>query len=319
MTDTKENNELATATPNQDLAAAKDVNPMSNAANMVRKYATGLINDKRAQQFAFQIAIMTKDVKNGDKLLACNSESMLSAMMACVHLDLMPNTSEGLAYIIPYGNTATFQLGYKGLVELAYRSGVILSVNAELVFPEDTFEFELGTERRLIHKPSLTVKDRTDYTKVIAVYATAKLTNGEFVFEVMTKPDLDKVKKSSKAASSGPWVEWPEAMAKKTAVKRLLKLLPSSTTDNRFKQAAQWDSVYESGKRLKVDAEGSIIDGEVVNDDTSISEETRLAIENATNRDDLMAILYKLPVSNRKAATDLVNSRLLEIVKAKKK
>lgn len=285
---------------------------INDAAKMVRQYATGLINSKRAQQFAFQIAIMTKDPKNGDKIKRCSPESVLASMMACVHLDLMPNTSEGLAYIIPYGTVAQFQLGYKGLVELAYRSGVTKSINAELVFAEDVFELELGTERKLVHKPSFAVTDRTDYSKCTAVYATAKLNNGEYVFEVLTKQDLEKVKKSSQAASSGPWVQWPEAMAKKTAVKRLLKLLPSSTTDNRFKQAAEWDSRGEVGKGLKYDREhNQIIDGEVVDE---ISDATRAAIDRATTPEDLQAVLNDLSPKERKLAQPLIDQKMDEVM-----
>lgn len=284
---------------------------IQDAANMVRKYATGLINDKRAQQFAFQLAIMTKDPKNGDNLKRCTPESVLASMMACVHLDLMPNTSEQYAYIIPYGSVAQFQLGYKGLVELAYRSGVIKAVNAELVFKEDVFEVDLGMDRKLVHRPSYTVADRTSYQNAVAVYATAKLNNGEFVFEVLTKADLEKVKNSSKAASNGPWKDWPEAMAKKTAVKRLLKLLPSSTSDNRFKQAAEWDSKGEAGKGIKFDREtNTIIDGETIDD---LPEAIQAKISRVTSVEELQEIQDSLTPTQRKQAMPYLEAKFGEL------
>lgn len=301
------------APPTKQIAegGATALETINDAANMVRKYATGLINSKRAQQFAFQLSIMTKDPKNGHKIVNCTPESVLAAMMACVHLDIMPNTSEQYAYIIPYGNTAQFQLGYKGLVELAYRSGVVKSVNAELVFAEDAFEVELGTERRLIHRPSFAVHDRTNYAQATHVYATAKLNNGEFVFEVLTKPELEKVRKSSKAANDGPWRDWPEAMAKKTAVKRLLKLLPSSTTDNRFKIAAEWDSRGEAGKGLRIDRDsGTILDGEVVDEATDA---IRSKIAAAQSTDDLQAIMNSLSPKDKALAQPYIEAKLAEL------
>jgi recombination protein RecT len=272
------------------------------AQKMVLKYASKLVQDDRAQQFYTQVMLM---MRNNPVLAKCDAQSVFTAMMACVHLDLMPNTPEGYAYIIPYGQQAQFQLGYKGLCELAYRSGVIKYINAELVFPQDSFEVELGTERTMTHKPNYAV-DRTDYNKCNFVYATAKLSNGETVFEVMNKQDVERTRKTSKAGMSGPWKDWPDQMAKKTVVKRLLKLLPSSNADNRFKLAAEWDSTIEGGKNLKVDREtGEIIDGELV----GVSDMTAEAIENATSKEQLQQILTSLSPAERKKAASLVAER----------
>lgn len=236
----------------------------SVAQKMVLKYANNLLSKERSQQFFAQVALM---YRNNPALANCDPQSIFSAMMACVHLDLMPNTPEGYAYIIPYGKEAQFQLGYKGLLELAMRSGVIKSVNCELVFPEDTFRVELGTDRKLVHNPSFEVDDRGDYDKSIAVYATAVLSNGTVAFDVLTKKQVEKIRKTAKSGNSGPWGTWADQMAKKTVLKRLLKLLPSSSEDNRFKVALEIDSRGEAGKPIGVDTKtGQFIDGEVVSD-----------------------------------------------------
>lgn len=251
---------------NTDLATLQD------AASLVEKYALRLGNDKRAQEFSTYISIMAQ---KEPKIKRATPESIVTAMMACVSLDLMPNTPQQHAYIIPYKNgnqmEVQFQLGYKGLVELAYRGAQILSINAELVFEGDEFKQSLGSERRLIHYPG--DADRSDYSKVTHAYMTAKLINGEVVFEVMSRTEIDKIQESAKAKSTdAPWAKWPEAMAKKTVLKRGIKLLPTNKDDTRLSYATAIDSWAESG-RIKLD-DGNIVEATEA-DQVAANEERR--------------------------------------------
>lgn len=241
--------------------------PVRRAQGMIHTYAKKLLNDERAQMFATQLAVM---VRKEPKLALCTEESLATAVIACVHLDLMPNTPEGLAYVIPYKNNrlgrfeAQFQVGYKGMAQLAFRSGTISGINAELVFPEDQFDVDYAT-REMHHKPDLTI-DRTDYSKAIAAYAVATLPNGGRVFDVLSPSEITKVRKTVKARSTdAPWETWQESMVKKTAIKRLTKVLPQSSKDNRLAFAAAWDSWAEAGK-LKA------VDGEIVEDKVKLPE-----------------------------------------------
>lgn len=290
------------------------IGDLKTAQGMIVKYMTEFTDSKSAQHFMAQVNLaMRKNVQ----LSKCDPQSIFEAAMACAHLELPPNTPEGYAYIIPYGTTAQFQLGYKGLVELAYRSGVVKAINAEIVVAEDTFRVELGTERRLVHEPSWDSSIKRTYDKAVAIYATAKLNNGETVFHVMTKADVDKIRATSKAGSSGPWKEWPEAMAKKTAVKQLLKLLPSSNTDNRFKVAAEWDSSAEAGKRLRVDSERLDI---IQEDDGTPDQEILEAIAGSPDRSAIQATLDMVDPKERTKYTEAANARMeeLKVADAKK-
>lgn len=239
------------ATQEENKAIPKELPALAKTAQMVGEYSKRLVGDEKAQQFVATLLLMAK---NQPKIAASTPESLGAAMMACVHLDLMPNTPAQYAFVIPYLNGKTkkyesqFQIGYKGLVELAYRSGQIKSISAEVVFPTDKFKVELGTKRKLTHVPDFNI-DRTDSRKVTHVYATVTLLTGEVVFEVMGRSELDKVQKTAKAASSdAPWASWWVEMAKKTVVKRILKLLPSSSTDQRLSLAAAADSWAQGGK-----------------------------------------------------------------------
>ena len=258
---------------------------LEDGAKLVEKYAKRLTSSERAQQFSTHISIMAQ---KSELFKSADPMSVVTAMMACVHLDLMPNTPEQYAYLIPYksGNRVDiqFQLGYKGLVALMYRSGQVQSVNAELVFKGDRFDVTLGSERKLKHKPNFEV-DRTDYNLVTHAYATVKLTNGETIFDVMTRKELDKVQLGAKAKSTdAPWATWPEAMAKKTVVKRITKLLPTDNTDKRLQYAEAMDSWAQVG-RMKF-KDGEIIEGEVVDPaDASAERRARMAAAEAKRKE----------------------------------
>lgn len=88
--------------------------------------------------------IVTTAVTNNPKLAQCTPQSFVGAMLNSAQLGLEPNTSLGQAYLIPYGNKCQFQIGYRGLLDLAFRTGEVKSITAEVVKENDTFEYELG-------------------------------------------------------------------------------------------------------------------------------------------------------------------------------
>ena len=154
--------------------------------------------------------------------------SFLGALMNAAQLGLEPNTPLGQAYLIPYKNKGKlecqFQVGYKGLLDLAYRNPQIQTIQAQCVYENDEFEYELGLEPKLIHKPAI-----GDRGSLILVYALWKSKNGGFGFEVMSKADIDAhARKFSQSfgSSFSPWKTNYEEMAKKTVIKRCLKYAP---------------------------------------------------------------------------------------------
>lgn len=162
------------------------------------------------------------------KLAECTPGSFLGAMMSAAQLGLEPNTPLGQAYILPYLNKGTleaqFQIGYKGLIDLAYRSGEVEVIQAHVVYANDEFECEYGINTKLSHKPAM--KDRGEPIKVYAVFKTK---SGGYGFEVMSMEDVKAhAIKYSKAygTSYSPWKTNFEEMAKKTVLKRVLKYAP---------------------------------------------------------------------------------------------
>lgn len=162
------------------------------------------------------------------KLADCSPKSFLGAMMSAAQLGLEPNTPLGQAYLIPYknhgNNEVQFQIGYKGLIDLAYRSGEVELVQAQVVYENDFFECQYGLEPKLVHKPA-----DEDRGTPIKVYALFKTKAGGYGFEVMSMDDVKKhAAKYSQAygTSFSPWKTNFEEMAKKTVLKRVLKYAP---------------------------------------------------------------------------------------------
>lgn len=165
-------------------------------------------------------------VSSNPTLAQTTPKSFLGAMMTAAQLGMEPNTPLGQAYLIPFRNHGVlecqFQLGYKGLLDLAYRSGEVSSIQAQIVYENDKFEYSYGLEPKLVHVPAMS--DRGDPTFVYAVFRTK---DGGFGFEVMSMDDCRAhAKRYSKAYSSGPWQTNFEEMAKKTVLKRVLKYAP---------------------------------------------------------------------------------------------
>ena len=153
------------------------------------------------------------------KLAQCSKESIFKCMLDLSSLGLEPDGRR--AHIIPYGTTATLIIDYKGLIELAKRSGEVAFWKAETVCDNDYFEVSNGL---VTHK----INYREPRGEMYAVYSHVKNTNGLDDYEVMTMEDVEKIRKRSKAGNAGPWVTDFSEMAKKTVIRRHSKRLTLS-------------------------------------------------------------------------------------------
>lgn len=206
--------------------------------------------------------VFTSTMKN-PKLLDCTLESLLQSIMQCAQLGLEPIL--GRAYLIPYNNNkqvdgkwqkvleCQFQPGYQGLVDLARRSGQVKDVFAMVVYENDEFDLEYGTNRRLLHKPFL----GKDPGEPLGAYTVWELSDGTKTFEFMPLHEIYKRRDKSQAfqyaiknpknktAQECPWIQWPEEQMKKTVVKHHAKLQPASIE---VMQAAELDEAADIGR-----------------------------------------------------------------------
>ena len=175
--------------------------------------------------------MMLTAMSSTPELQKCTPKSFLGAMMQAAQLGVEPNTPLGQAYLIPFKNKGIlecqFQLGYKGLIDLVYRSGEVNIVQAHVVHENDECEYELGLEPKLKHVPAKSKRGAPVY-----YYAMFKTKNGGYGFSVMSIEDVrEHAKKYSQSFSSSfsPWAKNFDEMAKKTVLKQCLKYAPLKT------------------------------------------------------------------------------------------
>jgi recombination protein RecT len=168
-----------------------------------------------------RVALMT--ISRTPKLAECTPHSLLNAFMTASQLGLEVGGVLGEAYLVPYKTEATFILGYRGMINLARRSGQIISIEAQVVREGDIFDFEYGLEMRFKHQPKAEVD-----APITHAWALARFRDGGHQLDVMTIRDIEAIRKRSRSGTNGPWVTDFAEMAKKTVVRRLCKYLPLS-------------------------------------------------------------------------------------------
>lgn len=197
------------------------------------------------------------------KLSGASLASLLGSVVTCAQLGLEPNTPLGHAYLLPFdkrekrdGQWVTTEtqvqviIGYKGMLDLARRSGQIVSIAAHEVCEGDDFRFAYGLEEELVHRPAM--KDRG---AVIGFYAVAKLVGGGYSFEFMSCDEVnhirDKAAEKNRAKKdgsgrpiiTGPWADNYVEMGRKTVLRRLFKYLPISIESLAFAAAIDGNAV----------------------------------------------------------------------------
>lgn len=174
--------------------------------------------------------LVLTEVSRTPKLAECTTASLLGSVMMAAQLGLEPGPL-GHCYLIPYRikgvDTVQFQLGYKGMIDLARRSGELVSIVGRAVRPGDEFEYEYGLDDKLRHKPGGGNEDET----ATHFYAVAKFKDGGHAFVVLSRGQVESYRLRSQsqkadAPPSGAWATDYEAMAIKTAVRRLAPFLP---------------------------------------------------------------------------------------------
>lgn len=215
-------NSLSTSTKNNTVATKKESTIYDLVKSMQPQFEVALPNHINTERFV-RVALTT--LRQNPKLATCKKESLLGALMVSAQLGLEPGIL-GQSYIIPYGNEAQFQIGYKGMIELLRRSGQLSDIYAYTVYENDEFEIQYGLDRTLKHKPNFENRGTP-----IGYYAVAILKDNTKAFSYMTVKEIEEHRdKYSKAAKStmSPWKSDFNAMALKTVIKQMLKYLPIS-------------------------------------------------------------------------------------------
>lgn len=188
-------------------------------------------NSDRVKKQLYNV-IIAAIFKNRD-LQKCEPSSFVVAAKQAGDLGLSLEPTYGECYLVPRynsninGQECCLQVGYLGLVKLTRNTNQIVSIRAELVLEGDEFEYEYSPDLVFSHRPMMKYDGPNDDGKgVQAVYAYAKLANGERIIEVMSVSEVERIRRTSKTPNAGPWKEHWGQMAKKTVLRRMIKMLP---------------------------------------------------------------------------------------------
>ena len=194
-------------------------------------------------------------VKKTPDLLKSTPQSLFGSILYFAEIGLPFNTPEGFGYILPYSNRgqmeATPIIGYKGLIEMAYRNPKVKSIRIQSVYENDEFDYAYGTQEYINHKPAFSNRGMLK-----AVYAIAQIQDINPLFVVVHKPELDKIQKLSKSGNSkfSPYNNSTDVfniMQSKVAIKLLFKTLPKTDNEALLK-VLEMDNKFDYEKNAKV-------------------------------------------------------------------
>ena len=252
--------ERATAAPAQRSNAPATL--AQQIDRMEPEFQRAMPQGAEARQLVRDAQTALRQVKD---LAKCEPATVLGALMTCSQLGLRPGVL-GQAYLLPFWDNrdkvhkAQLVIGYKGLLSLVYRSGMVETVAARIVYENDEFllEYGLGADT-LIHRPPAGFGDRG---RPVAYYAIARMKDGGYaITDPMGVEAMQKhAAKHSKAAKFGPWKDHFDQMALKTMLRKLCQTLPQSTE---IAQAVMHDGAVRADTTpAAVDQTPDYIDGE---------------------------------------------------------
>jgi len=185
------------------------------------------------------------------KLAECTGQSLVAATLESVSLGLRIGML-GHCWLVPFKDQATLIVGYRGMLELAYRSGQIVDAFAEMILEGDDFTFDRAT-RVMSHNRDLDVDPGSH---VRGAFAAMRHRTGVIHYDVMNLAELEKIRRTSKMANAGAWKAHTSEMYKKTVVRRLFKYAPVSAACAR---ASDVDEAADLGFQEREVLQGRIL------------------------------------------------------------
>ncbi len=210
------------------------------------------------ERFLTQVRFALTQGKTAAKLQQCTPQSVVSSVLMAADLGLDPSGRLGSAWLVPYGTECQLIPGYRGLIDLAVRSGFVRSVNAWVVHENDVFTPVNG--RMPKHVPHLPKSgEELDPGPVYAAWCRYKTRDGGDEATIMSLRELWAIRDRSAGYRSAikyqqkdnPWISDPDEMFKKTVIRRALKLAALSPTGafnealEKFAKAVERDDEVE--------------------------------------------------------------------------
>lgn len=185
------------------------------------------VDFNREANFALQI------LESNQYLQKARPESIKNAIVNISLTGLTLNPALKYAYLVPRnsqdGLNITLDISYIGMIKLLTDAGAVKNVDAGVIYSNDKYDFRRGSDPYFKHQPALINRGEK-----VGAYAIAFLRDGGFQFEILGKDEVEKIRatsesyKNEKTRKYSPWENWEDEMWKKTALKRLFKLLPKT-------------------------------------------------------------------------------------------
>jgi recombination protein RecT len=208
-------------------------------------------------------------IQKNPKLLEADPRTLIGAIIQCAQLGLEPDSILGHAYLVPFWNgqlgryDVTFIAGYKGLIALAKRGGDVTQIHAINVYDKEPFIYEEGDNPKLKHTPQ---PPGIRGEGKAGTYAVSRNADGQVEFIFMWTEEIEAIRdralKTRRIDTAdtvkfprekwGPWGTDEDEMFKKTAIRRLSKILSLSPE---FQKAAALDEMAEIGIPQNLDQE----------------------------------------------------------------
>ena len=237
-------------------------------SDSVKKYLEGLLKD-RAGQFITSLVSLSNLTPG---LAKCEPKTLLYCGLKATSLNLPLDNNLGFAYAIPYGQAAQFQMGYRGFVQLAQRTGQYKSINVIDIRQGELIGWDVFTEA--LELELIPDQDKREKQPVIGYAAMFELLNGYTKRTFWTRERVEKHgKRFSKTYNNGPWKTDFDAMAKKTVLKDLLSKWGPLSTE--MQEAMKYDQAVikdESGEPEYLDAEFEVTE-EIVRPASDLEQE----------------------------------------------
>jgi len=207
------------------------------------KLSSALPKHLTPERFA---GVALNQINTNPALLKCTQESLFKCLLQLGQIGLEPDGRR--AHLVPYKKECTLLIDYKGLVELALRNGDVSRIHADVVYESEITGGDFIYNRGKIDKHIKSLLPNRGH--VVAVYAEVEFKSGTAKAEVMTREEVEEIRKSSKAGQNGPWVNHWNEMAKKTVFRRLSKWLPLSP-EIRESMEKDDESQFQNMKRVE--------------------------------------------------------------------
>lgn len=171
-------------------------------------------------------------INQNPKLAVCYPPTVIVSILRAAEMGLEVQNGFGHAYLVPFKNTKNNRqecqliVGYQGWVELALRTGKVDDVNSICVFKEDDFEYQEGTDPKIVHRPNLDAERKKG--SLTRVYSRLHTVSGFFRTHLMTATEIEAIRQRSKAKDAGPWQTDYLQMARKTPVRADAKYWPKT-------------------------------------------------------------------------------------------